>query len=415
MATKYWVSNAVTAYDLWTISLSGTVISQTYSMTINGKSVSYAAGGSDTVTIILAALAAAWNASTIPEFAEATATALPVGGPYTSMTITGDTAGNPLTISVATGGGSTYSIAHTTTATGPNDFGNAQNWSTGTVPANADVLVFDNGKGNCCFGLSTSLTGVTVIVNPGFTGQIGLPALNSNSQSTYNEYRTRALTLAGGTLTINAPSMQLGKFAFGANTTTVMVQATGSRLDKYTPPVLITGGNGSSQLDMTKGDVGIAFYQSETAQFPTILTSYSANAATDVTLYCGPGATLGAITKNGGTLTVNSNVTTLTQGVSGGVVNVNSGAVTTLVADNGTVNYNSTGTLGTVTITGNAVLNFDFDPRAKTITNPILVYGNSASVSDNAKVVNSGTLSVTTNQTTYLNVSHGAGNVCTFA
>jgi hypothetical protein len=190
-----------------------------------------------------------------------------------------------------------------------------------------------------------------------------------------------------------------------------MVQATGSRLDKYTPPVLITGGNGSSQLDMTKGDVGIAFYQSETAQFPTILTSYSANAATDVALYCGPGATLGAITKNGGTLTVNSNVTTLTQGVSGGVTNVIAGAVTTLVADNGTVNYNSTGTLGTVTITGNAVLNFDSDPRAKTITNPILVYGNNASVSDNAKVVNSGTLSVTTNQTTYLNIAHGAGNV----
>lgn len=413
MSSKYWVGNAVSIQDLWTVSLSGTVVSQTYSMIINGKSVTYTAGGSDTVTIILAALAAAWNASTITEFTEATAAALPVGGPYTSMTITGDAAGNPMTISVATGGAATFSIAHTTAATGPNDFGNAQNWSTGTVPANSDTLIFDNGKINCCFGLSTSLTGLSIYINPGYTGQIGLPFTNSNSQSTYAEYRTRFLTVAGGTLTVNAPSLQLGNFAFGSTTTTAVVKSTGSRLDKYTPPLLITGGNGSSQLDIIKGDVGVAFYQTDTANFPTILTNYAANAATDVTLYCGPGATLGAITKNGGTLTTNSAVTTLTQGIFGGVVNVVTGAVTTLVSNNGTINYNSTGTLGTATIDGTTVLTFDQDPRAKTVTNPILVYGNSATVIDNAKTVNSGVLSVTTYKTTMINVQHGSGNVLT--
>lgn len=57
--TKRWLGNAASVTDVWTITLSGTVVSQTYSVTINGKSVTYTANGSSTVSIILQGLAAA--------------------------------------------------------------------------------------------------------------------------------------------------------------------------------------------------------------------------------------------------------------------------------------------------------------------------------------------------------------------
>lgn len=410
MATKRWLGNAVAIADIWTISLSGTVISQTYSMTVNGKSVSYSASGIDTVATICTALAAAWNASSIPEFAEATAS-----DNTTNVTITGDKVGNPVTISVSTSGGATFSIAHTTSATGPNDFANAANWSTASAPANSDVLVFDNGSVDCKYNLSTALTGVTVNVYPGYTGKIGLAATNTNNQASYFEYRTHYLTLAGGTLSFNGPSVQLAKFAFGANTTTITVAATGSRLDKYTPPLLITGGDSSSTIAITKGDVGVANYQTDTAQFNVISTSYTGQAATDVTLYCGSGATLTTVSKNGGVVTVNTSVTTLTQGTAGGTLVVAGGAITTLTSDNGTVIYNSTGALGTATIAGNTTLSFDLDPRAKTVANPIVAYGSQATVIDNQKVVNSGVLSVTTTKTASINIQHGDGSAIVLA
>ena len=412
MSVKRWLGNAAAVFDIWTISLSGTVISQTYSVTINSKSITYTAGGSDTVAIILAALVAKWTSLTTPpppEFQELTPV---VSG--TTIVATANTAGNPCTITVSTGGGATFSIAHTQAATGPNDFANGQNWSGGVAPANSDTIVYDNGNVGCNFGINTALTGITMIVSPGYSGTIGLPFINANSRTTYAEYRPTNLTLAGGTVTINAPNCKQCNLAFGANTATVTVQGIGARISQFTPPILIIGGNGSSQLAITKGDVGLAYYQGQTADFPTILTSYQSSASSDVTLYCGSGTTLGAVTQNGGSIIVNSNVTTYTVGTSGGVANILAGSVTTAYVENGTMYYSSVGTLGTVTIAGKAVLDFSQSPLGKTVTNPILVYSDYSSVIDPAKTVNSGVLSVTTEQTVYFNVNHGSGNVCSF-
>ena len=410
MTVKRWLGQAVATYDIWTISLSGTVTSQTYTITINSKTVTFIAGGSDTVASVLAGLVANWNLSNAPpEFGELTPA---VSG--TTIVATANLAGNPCTITVGTSGGATFTIAHTQAATGPNDFTNALNWSGGVAPANGDTLVFDNGSASCKYNISSSLTGITLLVNPGFSGNIGLSFINQNSNTTYNEYRTTALTLTGGTVTINAPSLTLCSLAFGANTATVQITATGRRTSQYTPVVLITGGNGSSKLAITKGDVGVAFYQGQTATFPTILTSYQNSATSDVTLFCGSGCTLTTVTQDGGNVTTNSSVTTFTQGVGGGTATFVSGSVTTLYVEAGTAVWNSTGTLGTATVAGKGLLDFSQDPNGKTVTNPILVYGDVASVNDPWKVVNSGVLSVTTNQTQMLNVSHGSGNVCTF-
>ena len=282
MATKRWLGNANAIADLWTVSLSGTVVSQTYTMTINSKSITYAAGSTDTVSNILAALQSVWSSispSPPVEFTELTATALPAGVPYTSLTLTGNTLGKPSTISVSTSGAATFSIAHTTSATGPNDFTNGANWSGGSAPANSDTLDFDDGSIPCKYNLNSSWTGVTVSIEPGYSGQIGLPSINADNTTTYAEYRTTSLTMVGGTVLVNSSGISRCNLAFGANTATVRVLNTGPRADANIPVVLITGGNDSSELDITKGDCGLAFYQGTTATFPTVKTGFASNAA----------------------------------------------------------------------------------------------------------------------------------------
>ena len=414
MATKRWLGSAYAVADLWVVSLSGTVVSQTYSITINGKSIQYIAGASDTVSTILAELQAAWSSiSPAPpvEFTELTATALPSGGPYSSMTLTGNTLGKPSTISVSTSGGASFSIGHTTSATGPNDFSNGANWSGGSAPANGDTLVFDNGSIPCKYNLSTSLTGVTVSVEAAYSGQIGLPFINSDNTTSYAEYRSTSLTFAGGTVLVNSNGISRCNLAFGANTATVRVLNTGSRPDPNTPVCLITGGNSSSELDITKGDVGVAFYQGTTATLPTIKTGFTSNASSDVSLVIGVGATLTTVTKSGGYLSTRSSLTTLNHDVGGGTVDVfDSVGITTVNQYAGIVNYNTNGTIGTINAYGKAVVNFDADPRAIILTNPINVYAATVTINDSQKRVNSGTLSLNMNGCASVVYNHGANS-----
>ncbi len=408
MTTKRWLGNATAISDVWTVSLSGTVTLQTYSMTINGKSVTYAAGTTDTVSSILTGLVAVWNSTTIPEFTELTAAGLPSGSSFTSMTLTQDTAGVPSAISVSTSGAATFTIANTTAATGPNFFNNGQNWSGGAAPANGDLLVFDNGSVNCRYGLNSSLTGVILNVNPGFSGAIGLPFINASGQNSYAEYRTTSLTLAGGTAVINCPTINQCNLAFGANTTTVRVLATGQRASQYIPVVLLTGGNASSELDVSKGDVGVAFYTGQTAYLQTVKTGYITNALSDVSLILGAGCTLRSVIKNGGNLTLSTDAISVTQDYSGGSVTLtDSVSVATLVAYAGTVNLNSVGTIGTILLYGSATLNCDGDPRAKTVTNPIVIQSPNVTVTDNQKSINGSTLTLDTRGIPSANVNFG--------
>ncbi len=379
-------------------------------MTINSKSITYTATSSDTVSTILMVLANTWSASTIPEFLELTAATLPTGGPYTSMTVTQNVAGRPSVISVATNGAAVFNITNTTAATGPNDFTNPQNWSTGAAPANSDTLVFDNGNISCKYNLGSSLTGVTVSVESGYSGLIGLPFINSDNPNTsYNEYRPTALTLAGGTAIVNAPQCGQCNLAYGPNTASIRVLATGQRANSTTPVVLITGGNSSSELDINKGDVGLACFQGQTATFAMIKTGYVSQPLSDVALTIGLGATLTTVAKNGGNVISRVGAATITQDVAGGTLTLtDSATVTTLNVFAGTVNLSTNGTVETINLYGSATLNCDGDPRAKSVTNAINVYSASITVIDAAKTINAGVLSLALSGLTSVNVQHGA-------
>ena len=196
--------------------------------------------------------------------------------------------------------------------------------------------------------------------------------------------------------------------AFGANTANIRVLNTGNRPDPNTPVVLITGGNGSSELDITSGDVGLAFYQGTTATIPTIKVGYATNPNADSSLIVGVGATLTTLTKNGGYVSSRSSLSTLTQNLAGGKVDLcDAVAVTTINAYAGTINLSTTGTIGTINLYGKAVLNADADPRAKTVTNPINVFDSTVTILDSQKSINSGTLALAMSGIPSLTVNHG--------
>lgn len=402
MATRRWLGQAADTTDKWTITVGGTwAAAETAKITINNKDVVITLGATVTVAEVCALAAAAFNSTDTPatdesytpadggqsiaEFAEYSAEVVGT----TTVVITARNAGVPGTITVSeTSTSGTFTIAHTVTATGKHFFDNADNWSGNTAPANSDTVVFDAGNTDCLYNLSTTLTGLTINVLPGFTGKIGLPEMNANG---YDEYRTKSLTTAGGTTTvlINNDRIQRCRLAFGANTAAVVVRDTGTREDNNVPPVLLTGGDGSSTLVITRGDVGAAFYSGETAQFTTLDMSYMANPMTDAKFYGYTGLTLATLRKNGGIATFWGNVTTMTQGANGGVTTFWAGTPATANIDGGTLVYNSsTAPAGTAwRVSGKGFIDFDQDPRAKTASTTIAMYGPYSKIRDSKKVV----------------------------
>lgn len=413
MATKRWVSGAQSVTDVWTLTLSGTVTSQTYTVAIGSTSLVYVAGGGDTMATIFAALGALWNS--VSQLPPAPFQELSIVVSSTSIIATQKVTGRPTTITFTTGGGSSPVSTNTIAATGPSFFDNGANWSGGSAPANSDVLVFDSGNIPCKYNLLTALTGVTVNVNPGYSGTIGLPDQNRDG-NVYFEYRTSSLTLAGGTLVVNSAGIGLCRVNFLTTLTTARILNTGQRIDPNTPVVLLTGGAASSECDVTKGDVGLAFFASETATFPTLKISYASQQQSDAIVWAGVGTTVTTIAKTGGQLTQNCAATTVTQGPTGGTLTILAGAITTLNANGGTVAINSNSTIGTINIANDAKMSFDGDPRAITVTNTVAMVGPNCFLSDNQKRVSSGVLTVSRNGTPLANVSHGLSSttdVCT--
>lgn len=411
MATKRWISGVSPTFDLWTLTLSGTVTSQTYTLTVGNQTIAVVAGGGDTVATIFLALYAAYISTTSPvaqEFKELTP-ALDNTTTPTQMTLTGTVRGVPHTVSFTSGGAATIAATNTTVAVGPNFFNVGGNWSGGVAPANGDVLYFDSGNVECKYGLNSTLTTVTVNVTAGYSGKIGLPDRNADAAS-YTEYRTTSLTLDGGTLVVNAPSVNLCRLNFGSTLATIRVLDSGPGING-TPAVLVRGGAASSELDLTKGSVGCAIYAGESFNLPTVKQSYLDNQQSDSRLVLGVGgSTVTALTKTGGILESNVAVTTFTQGIAGGSSTFLAGAVGTLNANGGEVDYRSASTITTLNLHNDADVSFDADPRALTVTNAITMTGRNCKISDGAKRINSGVLTLTMTDATLDQVYHGTSN-----
>ena len=230
------------------------------------------------------------------------------------------------------------------TGTG-NDFDDSANWSGAAAPVSGDTLVFNSaGTGYCDGNLSTVLTGLTVIIEKSFTGQIG-----SVSGAT-----ATPLTINGGTVLFPKPSS--GDSAAGSQR--VMIACSGSfpltvvcedgntsGAETQYPPIQLSG----TQISLTQsgGNVGIAVRPGQVATVTKFTTSGSA------TLTLGEGTTITLGNAQGGTVTSRTANTCAALRVCGASVDVNasaSGAHTLVDVDGGKLTYSGTGTITTLNL-----------------------------------------------------------------
>lgn len=287
MAVYNWLGRAAARAQVSTVTPSGTIeVGDIFYCTINGKSISFTATGT-TVANVVAGLVAAWNASEITEFAAITAT-----DSTTHMTLTADTAGVPFVVTVSTtesnGGAAdaqSISTATTTTATGPNNWNDANNWDGATIPTTGDTANVDLSLNSVLYGLdqnTVTLASLYVYTSRFTTNTLGLPSSNENG---YTEYLDQYLKISATSCVIDADSPRI-KLDFGSAANATEIRRTGTSTEFPTPAVLIKGTNIGNTMDVVSGSVGLAYYEGESYNAASLTTAQGA------TVNCGTGAAI---------------------------------------------------------------------------------------------------------------------------
>lgn len=206
MATKTWIGKAAKVAQVTKVVFSTVAAGATYSLTINGKSVSVT-----TTTTLLADLVAlfvgAWSSSAEPEHQEVSLAGR-MDPTLSGVQLTANTAGVPFVVTAAATSG-TATVTEPVSAAGPNFWNAAANWSGGTLPAAGDDLVLSNSNVSVLYGLVDATNYASLTIEASFTGAVGLPSTNARG---YPEYRTQYLTLGSGSAI--AVSVGYGSGAF---------------------------------------------------------------------------------------------------------------------------------------------------------------------------------------------------------
>lgn len=373
MSTILWRGDAPAVAQVSTITVTGTwATSDTATLTVNGKSVTFTVGATQTIAAVVAGLVAAWNASTIPELAEVTA-----ANASPNITLTSDTAGVPFTVTtseVTAGNGELSDPAATVANSGPADAAILANYSGAALPINDDTLVFENSANSALYNLEalTALTTLSVTVRQSFTGQIGLPKVHSTSLGSYIEYRPRYFKAGITALKIGeGEGAGSGRLMFncGAAASAVSVFNSGAPAERGVPAILIIGTASTASVSVNKGVVGIACFAGETATAPTVNVGYTNSQAGDSTVYCGSGATLTNLLQSGGQVFLASNLASLAQDA--GELTVDGTATVAAATIAGTVYDRSSGTWTTLELLATGVYDHRRSLTAKTITNAV--------------------------------------------
>lgn len=382
MATRRWTSGSQSTSQVDTVTLGNPSVGSTYTVTCSTKTFTYTAA-STTAATEAAAFATAFAASTEPEFQEAAC----ANSSGATLTFTATTPGKPFSFTYSAGGTGTptFSGSTTTTSAGPSDVSLAANWSGNALPANGDTVYLEDSSIGLKYNLQalSAVTLAALYIRSTFTGDIGLPETNIDGATPYHEYRQTYWQIAATLEVIGdgpGQGSQRIKRDGGSVQTSLSVRNTGSSAETNLEAMQWKGTNVSNIVEVTKGSVAIAGYGGDTATVATLRIGYQDGQSSDATVRCGPGTTLTTITQTGGSLQIESAVTTLNN--SGGTVTVlGSGAIGTLTNYSGTVVHLGTGTVTTYTAGPGAALSRDGRNLAGvTFTNTTIQTG--ASISD---------------------------------
>lgn len=288
------------------------------------------------------------------------------------VTLTADVAGTPFTLTAGetTGGDGTATRSASVANQSPNDWNDATNWSTGSVPVDSDDVIVENSNVAILYGLAqTGVSLASFTVKPTFTGTIGLPRTNTAG---YVEYLETYLTLAdvGDVVTtiynIDASGSGRIKIDNIDAQCELNVYGTGTRAEDDVPVLLFVGTHASNILNLNKGDVGVGFFGGEAATLATTRVGYRNARSSDSKLVIGIGCNTTTLVQHGGEVEALSTLTTVT--VTAGTLTVgDDAAVTTLNLDGGTCYYESDGNLTQLNVAGGAVIDFRRDARDRTV------------------------------------------------
>lgn len=377
MATIYWEPKAITVAQVTTVTVGGTLAGETFTITVGGVDI---ASHTDTDTVIattVAALVAAWNAST-----HSYATGITAADASPNITFTGDTggavgggteSGSPFTLTLNTpGGAATFGQVETTSATSIHNFNDAVNFSDGALPSAGDTVIIADSAINICWGLeSVTATGLTVKVEQSYTGMIGLRLSNFAANVAGDVYDSSAVEYRATYLQLDISELEVG-FNTGVSTpdgstrikidndrssasTTNIFNSAETSEETNLPAIRLKANHASATIYCHLTGVGGAgigvdspnetsvvgdiYIDGATTKFNTgdgvTLANWTQN---DGTCILGAAATVTSAKRYGGTLTVNEDVTVTTLNDFRAGMTILNGIVTTLtIQDSGYV------------------------------------------------------------------------------
>jgi trimeric autotransporter adhesin len=365
MAHCIWLGDAQAVKQINTITPANVNIGNVFSVTINGKVVSFTATAA-TIANVTAGLVAALASSIIPEFQEIVWT-----DQGTYIKAESAVAGVPFTqTSGASGGSATNTTATTQAATGPDFWDNAANWSTGTVPANSDTVTFERINRSVRYGLAqTSVTLTALNILASYTGTIGL---RSYASAGYREYRPTYLAIKSAAFNIGqGEGGGSSMLKINASSVETEINVMGTAQQAAEPGlncVMLLGSHADNVLNVLRGSVGVAVQAGETATMKEVTVGFISQQSSDSKVTLGAGVTITTLEMTGGQVTTNSNIANVTQ--DGGVLNIQAGAISgTLELRSGVCRYTSAGTIDTLQLQSDATIDFSRDLRARTVDN----------------------------------------------
>lgn len=396
MPTTYWSPNqaAIKQVETYTFSAPNSV-GNTYTATINGKSVTYSSVSGDTAATVATELFELLNASEsiAPELTEIefanpsdgviTATAREAGTPFAN--VPGTSAG--LVLSTGNGLANGIATVHTTANASPSDINDAQNWLRVTAPApgvrslpqNGDDVIISDSDVPLLWNLD-QLAAVqfnTYTRWQSFTGTIGLPESNPGG---YAEWRATYFKFVGpqGSVPSGGLHIVLGydsgsgtgptreRYNVGSQKTTLTILAAGQAQDDY--GVRFLGVHTQNTFSLLGGvSLGIAVTPGETSQI-------SSSSVGNGELGVGVGVTwtVGSVlSMYGGRALINSAPATISQ-ANGSIVTIATDQLTwaDITLQNGsTLVMLAGGTITNLTMTTSSILDKTGDARVLTITN----------------------------------------------
>lgn len=301
------------------------------------------------------------------------------GGPFDVEFIGSLAAANQGAITASsslTGSGTSANVEAITAPTGPNWFSEPLNFSTGAVPVNSDILIFENNAVPCLYGLEdlASVTLAELHVRQSYTAEsLGLPTHTGE----YVEYRPLALKIGATKLYVGAgDGAGCPLVRINTHTAASEVIVTGSGQPSGNLPAFNWVGNNSSNVVRAfRGSIGLAAQGGESGQLVTLQVGFVDSPETDASVVVGAGlGTITTLSQIGGTVVCAASVTTATN--NGGVLEITgAAAVGTLCANSGPTYYASSGTLTQGYVGAEGQLLFTRDMRSRTVTNCTLVAG----------------------------------------